>query len=80
MNSGSVRFVARRGFGFIASDDGRDIYFHVTNLKVRTETVHPGDRVTFETSTTPRGIQAVGIVVDASEEKILGNADSTTHR
>jgi CspA family cold shock protein len=49
---------ADRGFGFIAVDGGgADLFLHVSDLKaagIDPESIKVGDRLTFETASTPR--------------------------
>lgn len=44
-----VRLVPRRGFGFIRTADGREVFFHATEVKdVSFESLHEGQEVEFE--------------------------------
>jgi CspA family cold shock protein len=48
-----------RGFGFVKSDDGQDVFVHYTAIR---ETIHKylreGERVEFDIAQTDRGVQA----------------------
>ncbi len=50
-----VRLVRDRGFGFIKTESGQEIFFHATGVKdVSFEELKEGQSVTFETETDPR--------------------------
>ncbi|MFO0827326.1 MAG: HPF/RaiA family ribosome-associated protein [Phycisphaerales bacterium] len=59
-----VRVPPKSDFGFIAADDGREIYFH-RNAIVNGEFAHlqPGDRVSFSEELGEQGPQATSIHV-----------------
>jgi CspA family cold shock protein len=61
MPSGTVKkIVADRGFGFIASEDGKDYFFHRTGLEppLVFEQLATGERVEFQLVSDPKGMRA----------------------
>ena len=64
MEAGVVKwFNSDKGFGFIGREGASDCFLHVTELKKAgmVDSVKEGDRLHFETETTPRGVKAVNI-------------------
>lgn len=50
-----ARLVKDRGFGFIKTEDGHDIFFHATGVKdISFEELTEGQSVSYETETDPR--------------------------
>lgn len=61
MPTGTVRwFNARRGYGFIAEDDGGDVFVHRAGLDGE-RLPYEGDRVDYLVDTHPKGPVAVGV-------------------
>ncbi|HID05647.1 MAG TPA: cold-shock protein [Armatimonadetes bacterium] len=61
MKKGTVKwFNDRKGFGFIAQDDGgQDVFVHFSAIEGDGyRTLHEGDRVEYETDQTPKGLRA----------------------
>jgi cold shock CspA family protein len=56
--SGTVVYVSREGYGFIASDDGREIYFHANSVLDDFDTLDLGQRVRFVEESGDKGPQA----------------------
>jgi cold shock protein len=62
MNKGTVKFFnATKGFGFITKDDGKDIFFHVT--EVQGPEPQDGDKVQFEVGEGNKGPCALQVKV-----------------
>ena len=57
---GSVQRITRdKGFGFIRAEDGRDYFFHYTELQnVELAQLIEGDQVEFVGVETPKGLRA----------------------
>ncbi|QYS88635.1 cold-shock protein [Flavobacterium davisii] len=59
MQEGTVKFFNEtKGFGFITSNDGQEIFVHTTGL---TQRVRENDVVVFEVERTPKGLAAVNV-------------------
>lgn len=64
MANGTVKwFNESKGFGFITSEDGADVFVHYSSIqgdgfKVLAE----GDRVSFDTEKSPKGPKAINVV------------------
>ncbi|EPD32474.1 cold-shock protein [Propionimicrobium lymphophilum] len=64
MPSGKVRFFdAAKGFGFIAKDEGGDVYVHASALPEGVTSLHPGQRVDFGVIAGRRGEQALSVEI-----------------
>ncbi|NPE20898.1 MULTISPECIES: cold shock domain-containing protein [unclassified Fusibacter] len=65
--NGTVKwFNAEKGFGFITSEDGNDVFAHYSQIKKDGyKTLEEGEKVTFDVVNGPKGPQAENInVVD----------------
>ncbi|MCB9366650.1 MAG: cold shock domain-containing protein [Calditrichaeota bacterium] len=57
-------FSQKKGFGFIESESGEEIFVHYSSIKGRGYRVlEPGDRVTYEKVPGPKGEQAFHVEV-----------------
>ncbi len=63
MASGTVKwFNEKKGFGFITTDSGDDVFVHHTSIKEEGfRTLAEGQRVTFEIVDGPKGPQASNV-------------------
>lgn len=62
--TGKVKwFEVDKGFGFITSDEGEDVFLHVTALPGGMTTIKNGTRVEFSMADGRRGKQALSVVV-----------------
>lgn len=62
--TGTVKwFDERKGFGFITTEDGQDIFVHYTSIQADGfKNLNEGDEVEFEINETDRGPQASNVV------------------
>lgn len=59
---GNVKWYnARKGFGFIQGEDGKDVFVHRTAIPADVR-LNEGDAVTFEIENSERGPQAKNVV------------------
>ena len=70
MLEGKVKwFNPRKGFGFIATDDGRDIFVHYSSISGDGyKTLVEGDPVTFEIVEGDKGLRAENVVAQSASE------------
>lgn len=70
MAKGTIKTLIRqRGFGFIAAEDGREIFFHRSGLVSGDfDSLQEGDKVEFEVEKGPKGPRATNVSVSAAEE------------
>ena len=56
MAEGTIKRLTDRGFGFIETSPGNDIFFHMSNVEgVRFEDLREGQKVSFDEAKGPRG-------------------------
>jgi CspA family cold shock protein len=62
--TGKVKwFDADKGFGFLADDDGGEVFVHASALPSGVEALKPGARVEFGVAQGKRGLQALSVRV-----------------
>ncbi len=64
MATGKVKwFNAEKGYGFITTDEGKDVFVHYSAIKVDGfKTLDEGQAVTFDITESDRGPQASNVV------------------
>jgi len=60
MNGKVKWYNARKGFGFIEGEDGKDIFVHRTSLE-QGVFLNEGDSVEYETEDSDKGLKAINI-------------------
>jgi CspA family cold shock protein len=64
MPTGRVKFFDdEKGFGFIASDEGNEVFLHASALPEGVSSVRPGSRVEFSIVDGRKGIQALSVSI-----------------
>jgi CspA family cold shock protein len=62
--TGKVKWYdSEKGFGFVASDDGEDVFVHASTLPAGVESLKPGTRIEFGVVDGRRGKQALSVTV-----------------
>ena len=64
MAKGTVKwFNESKGFGFIAREDGEDVFVHHTAIQVNGfKTLSEGQAVSFDVDKSPKGLRAINVV------------------
>jgi cold shock protein len=64
MANGTVKwFNESKGFGFIAREDGEDVFVHHTAIQGNGfKTLSEGQAVTFDVDKGPKGLRAINVV------------------
>ncbi|MBP7972933.1 MAG: cold shock domain-containing protein [Candidatus Nanopelagicales bacterium] len=64
MPTGRVKFYdTDKGFGFLASDEGEDVFVHASALPAGTDALKPGSKVDFGIVDGKRGKQALSVTI-----------------
>jgi CspA family cold shock protein len=65
--TGTVKwFNASKGYGFIAREDGKDVFVHFSAIQSEGyRSLNEGERVEFSIEDSPKGPQAVNVVKTA---------------
>ena len=72
--TGKVKwFDADKGFGFLATDDGQEVFLHASALPQGVTTVKPGTRMDFGIADGKRGAQALSATVLSAPPSVTRN-------
>ena len=64
MAQGTIKKLTEKGFGFIETSDGRDVFFHMSAVQdVQFEDLHEGQSVEFDVGSGPKGERAENVRV-----------------
>ncbi|MDZ7578888.1 MAG: cold shock domain-containing protein [Candidatus Nanopelagicales bacterium] len=64
MPTGIVRwFDSEKGYGFLTTDDGEDVFVHLRALPIGTTSVRQGTRVDFSVAESQKGKQALSVQI-----------------
>ena len=75
MPTGKVKwFSLEKGFGFIASDEGEDVYLASTSLPEGVSTVKPGTKLDFSVADGRRGPQALSVKIIDAPPSLVANS------
>lgn len=71
MSEGTVKwFNPRKGYGFIAAQDGREVFVHYASIKAEGfKNLAEGDNVTFDITEGEKGLRAENVELKANSEK-----------
>ncbi|VAX39705.1 Cold shock protein of CSP family [hydrothermal vent metagenome] len=59
MAEGTIKKLTDKGFGFIETESGKDMFFHLSNVEgIRFEELREGQRVSFVVGEGPKGPRA----------------------
>ena len=74
MPTGKVKwFDADKGFGFLSTDDGQEVFLHSSALPRGVTTVKPGTRMDFGIADGKRGAQALSATVLSAPPSVTRN-------
>ena len=64
MAEGRIKKLTSKGFGFIDTGDGNDLFFHMSNVEgARYEDLQEGQRVSYNAGRGPKGPRAENVRV-----------------
>jgi CspA family cold shock protein len=64
MPEGKIKKLTEKGFGFISTGSGQDMFFHSSNLEgVTFDELHEGQRVSYNVGSGPKGPRAENVKV-----------------
>jgi CspA family cold shock protein len=64
MPEGTIKRLTDKGFGFIDTGNGQDVFFHMSNLEgVTYEELQEGQRVSYTDGQGPKGPRAENVTV-----------------
>lgn len=79
MPSGKIKFFdAEKGFGFIHSDDGTEVFLHATALPEGATAPKPGTRIDFSVADGRRGPQALSVTLQDPVPSVARNTRKPT--
>jgi cold shock protein len=62
MNEGTIKRITDKGFGFIETTGGKDLFFHMSACEgVQFDALQPGQKVTFVEGQGPKGPRAESV-------------------
>ena len=62
MAEGTIKKLTDKGFGFIDTGRGGDLFFHMSNLEgVQYDDLHEGQRVSYNEGRGPKGARAENV-------------------
>ncbi len=62
MTEGTIKRLTDKGFGFIDTGDGKDMFFHMSSLVETTyDDLREGQKVTFDVGEGPKGPRAENV-------------------
>lgn len=66
MQHGTVKcFERKKGYGFIAGDNGEDVFVHQSNILMKGfRFLEQGQRVSYDVEPTEKGNRAINVTVD----------------
>ncbi len=72
MPTGRVRFFnAEKGFGFLTTEDGEDVFVHISALPAGTTQLRQGTRVDFSVAEGRKGKQALSVTILEAPQSVV---------